>query len=367
MASFDDASDDGMGGAFAALELVPDALTYTRCTIAQDADKTWRVACAYSFCGGPEVLMKVTLPPRDAMNAECRRVLAHAGLVLLCWQWMSTPCRKIVCKATALTADQRQFWADFYREAFAEFALHNNLAEDACDIEVEAELAEDAEPVAAQHQGDVRVLCGLGGGKDSLVAWLLSTRQPRVASVDWLYVDDGGDEYENSKRLQGVVKKAGGAAYLARHDFSGLAESTYRTPCGHPWAALCAFDGVGVAALLGYDGFVVGHERSAAEGNGVFFNGREVNHQFDKSLKWEAALRSYLGRLSSVSYVSPLQPLWDLQVAGVFCLEDALRPFYSLFRSCNDSGDCAERCGNRPSSRRSYGDDTATMAWAPEV
>ena len=39
------------------------------------------------------------------------------------------PCRKIVCKATALTADQRQFWADFYREAFAEFALHNNLDE----------------------------------------------------------------------------------------------------------------------------------------------------------------------------------------------------------------------------------------------
>ena len=33
--------------------------------------------------------MKVTLPPRDAMNDECRRVLAHAGLVLLCWQWMS--------------------------------------------------------------------------------------------------------------------------------------------------------------------------------------------------------------------------------------------------------------------------------------
>ena len=147
------------------------------------------------------------------------------------------------------------------------------LDEDACDIEVEAELAEDEEPVEKQQDESVRVLCGLGGGKDSLVAWLLSTRQPRVASVDWLYVDDGGDEYENSKRLQGVVKTAGGAAYLAKHDFSGLAESTYRTPCGHPWAALCAFDGVATAALLGYDGFVVGHERSAAEGNGVFLTG----------------------------------------------------------------------------------------------
>ena len=125
MASFDDNGSDDcetLGGAFAALELVPDTLTYTRCTIAQDADKKWRVAYAYSFCGGPEAWMKVTLPSRDTMNDECRRVLAHAGLVLLCWQWMSMPCRKIVCKATALTADQRQFWADFYREAFAEFA-----------------------------------------------------------------------------------------------------------------------------------------------------------------------------------------------------------------------------------------------------
>ena len=148
MASYDDASDDGddtLGGAFAALELVPDALTYTRCTIAQDADKKWRVAYAYSFCGGPKAWMKVTLPPRDAMNDECRRVLAHAGLVLRGWQWMATPCRKLVCKATALTADQRQFWADFYREAFAEFALHNNLAADACDIEVEAPRAEEDE------------------------------------------------------------------------------------------------------------------------------------------------------------------------------------------------------------------------------
>ena len=143
---------------------MPDTLTYTRCTIEQDADKTWRVAYAYTFCGGPEVLMKVTLPPRDAMNDECRRVL-RAGLVLLCWQWMATPCRKIVCKATALTADQRQFWADFYREAFAEFALHNNLPLDACDIEVEAELAEDEEPVKKQQDQSVRVLCGLGAAR----------------------------------------------------------------------------------------------------------------------------------------------------------------------------------------------------------
>ena len=88
MASFQNDSDEGgdtLGGAFAALELVPDTLTYTRCTIAQDADKTWRVAYAYSFCGGPEAWMKVTLPSRDTMNDACRRVLAHAGLVLLCW------------------------------------------------------------------------------------------------------------------------------------------------------------------------------------------------------------------------------------------------------------------------------------------
>ena len=46
MASFQNDCDDGdvLGGAFAALELVPDTLTYTRCTIAQDADKKWRVA-----------------------------------------------------------------------------------------------------------------------------------------------------------------------------------------------------------------------------------------------------------------------------------------------------------------------------------
>ena len=51
MASFDDngSDDDGMGGAFAALELVPDALTYTRCTVEQHNDRSWRVAYALSL------------------------------------------------------------------------------------------------------------------------------------------------------------------------------------------------------------------------------------------------------------------------------------------------------------------------------
>ena len=104
---------------------------------------------------------------------------------------------------------------------------------------------------------------------------------------------------------------------------------------------MVAFDGAACARLYGYAAVVVGNERSAAYGNGVYVGGREVNHQWDKSLYWERRLAGYVG----VAIFSPLQPLWDLQIAAMFALEPALARYWCLFRSCNDSGDVDAWCG----------------------
>jgi len=301
MASLDDASDGGHAlDAFASLDLGSNALSYKSCTMTQDADQRWRATYAYSL-QGQEHLAHVIVPA-GAMNDECRRVLAHADLVLLCGQWMITPCRRILCEAMPLSDAQKSFWIQFYREAFAEFALENNLKEDACDVSVEADPIDEEKAPVETSPDNVRLLCGLSGGRGSLVSWALCRKQPRVASVDWLHIGNA-----HSKRLRGVVEQTGGSIRIA--EVSGLA-------AGGPRAARCAFQGVAVAALLGYDGFVVGHARSAGEGNGVVYGGREVNHQFDQSLKWEDKIRKYLRHLSTVAYVSPLQHMWALQVTG---------------------------------------------------
>ena len=100
------------------------------------------------------------------------------------------------------------------------------------------------------------------------------------------------------------------------------------------------------AQVWGYSGVVVGNERSASHGNGRYVGKLEVNHQFDKSVLWERKFRQYfcdtLG--SRVDYFSPLQPLWEVQIAAIFALEPELRPYWSLFRSCNEGG--GEWCGH---------------------
>ena len=346
--SDDDDSDDdsALGGAFAGLCSAPDTLTYKRCDVDRCGGDAWKVTYAYSFLGAPETTSTLTvrLPGVDDA-ARVRDAFAPAGLVVLCWHWMATPAGRVESAAVPLSSGRRTFWREFYRDAFAEFAAVNGLDPSVCDIEVDAgEAAEDARP-PTETSGRKRVLCGLGGGKDSLVARFLATAQPAVETCDWIYVDDGGSEFDHSKRLQEVVATSGGDCVVARHDFGYEALDARRSvgakPCGHPWAALVAFDGAAVAHLLGYDAFVVGNERSAADGNGIFLNGREVNHQFDKALDWETRFAAQF----RVAYFSPLQRLWDLQIAGIFALEPALRPYWSLFRSCNDSGDCDVWCG----------------------
>jgi hypothetical protein len=61
----------------------------------------------------------------------------------------------------------------------------------------------------------------------------------------------------------------------------------------------------------------LGYERSADEGNGVFVQGREVNHQYDKSSAFLQLAQAYVKRWidPEVSVTSTLHGLWEIQVS----------------------------------------------------
>lgn len=174
-----------------------------------------------------------------------------------------------------------------------------------------------------------RVLCPLGGGKDSLVACALlaaqlsnindtkettskgfsfeynanegnGTEKVSRHSLSWLYVADaieGVDLFRDGWRLPALVQSSGLQCLHLSHDFGYRdLESCRRsyTPCGHPWAALICFDALLVSLLLGFDYVAVGNERSANFGNGVWIGSHEVNHQFDKSYAFESKAHAYI-------------------------------------------------------------------------
>src|SRR5207247_6245308 len=65
---------------------------------------------------------------------------------------------------------------------------------------------------------------------------------------------------------------------------------------GHtPFSAYLAFLGAACLLLYGYSDIVVANERSSDEGN-VHYRGREINHQYSKSLRFETRFDEYLHR-----------------------------------------------------------------------
>eukprot|EP01034_Spumella_vulgaris_P022051 gene22051-28146_t len=177
------------------------------------------------------------------------------------------------------------------------------------------------------------------GGKDSLVAWHLATQLGMLPHL--MYVADGMHEYSDSWRLNAVVRETECPFQLVRHNFSDdnfrKHCRSYLEPCGHPWAALVLFDAVLVCCLNGITSVSLGFERSADEGNGVFVDGIEVNHQYDKSSAFVTLASAYVTRYlhPALRVFSPLKDMWELEITRIFCTDAHLIPFHPLFLSCN--------------------------------
>jgi hypothetical protein len=87
------------------------------------------------------------------------------------------------------------------------------------------------------------------------------------------------------------------------------------------------------AVLDGRDAVVMSNEWSSSVGN-VEIDGRTINHQWSKSLEFEAGFRSVLaGALGgAVDYFSRLRPYSELLIAHRFA---TLGRYHRAFQSCN--------------------------------
>jgi hypothetical protein len=72
-----------------------------------------------------------------------------------------------------------------------------------------------------------------------------------------------------------------------------------------------------------------------------------VNHQYDKSSFFLGAAKEYVQRFvhSGLQISSPINHMWDLEVAKVFCTHPLLLPFHGVYLSCNEPIDHTRWCG----------------------
>jgi hypothetical protein len=103
---------------------------------------------------------------------------------------------------------------------------------------------------------------------------------------------------------------------------------------GHvPSTAIISMIASLAAVLFSYNRIILSNERSASEGNAVH-DGREVNHQYSKSLDFEDRIAGVLSEATggSLGYFSLLRPYSEAKIAKLFARETR---FDHVFSSCN--------------------------------
>jgi hypothetical protein len=102
---------------------------------------------------------------------------------------------------------------------------------------------------------------------------------------------------------------------------------------GHvPITAIVSCIALLTAAVNGFDAVALANERSASQGNQMY-DGVEVNHQFSKSARAEALLRSAVAEaLPSVNLFSILRPASELAIGRAFA---RFPQYHAAFTSCN--------------------------------
>jgi UDP-N-acetyl-alpha-D-muramoyl-L-alanyl-L-glutamate epimerase len=234
--------------------------------------------------------------------------------------------------ATPLRPAEADFLRSFHLDGLGEFAYRNGL--DLSDLRIEApepagETATNPAP-AGPASGGKRPLVPFGGGIDSIVT--VELVRP-LAEAALFVVNRPGDRFAAIERPAAVT---GLPVVRAERtiDPQVLRSRELGFLNGHvPVTGIISAISLMAAVLDGRDAVVMSNEWSSSVGN-VEVDGRTINHQWSKSLVFEAGFRAVLaGDLGgTVDYFSRLRPYSELLIAHRFA---TLGRYHQAFQSCN--------------------------------
>lgn len=290
-----------------------------------DLDGFGELACHYSL-DGRGFTERVSFGPgldSPAVAAAARLVFLLAGI-----SYYKTAAPPVIDLGThALTPGERGFLRDFYVDGLGEFAYKSEL--DLSDLVIEGPEA-PAVPAPVTQVG--RPLIPFGGGIDSVVVVEATTAHHPDSAL--FVASRTGDRFA---ALEAAAAVTGLPIRRAERtiDPQVLRSRELGFLNGHvPVTGIVSAMAIMAALRDGRDAVVMSNEWSASSGT-VEVEGRVVNHQWSKSLDFEAALREVLAEsLPGLSYFSALRPYSELWVADRFA---RLPAYHRVFRSCNRS------------------------------
>jgi UDP-N-acetyl-alpha-D-muramoyl-L-alanyl-L-glutamate epimerase len=296
--------------------------------------KTCILHLRYRYDGGASFEEQISFPdPIPALSVDSRAALDQAFRLIFLLAGVSyykayMP-QNLICEAFPLDRATADFIARVYRGGLGEFAYRNKI-----DLSEKIKFAVSdmpaPEPLSLSLPG--RLLVPVGGGKDSIVTieLLKQAGYPITLYAQGKSVDDIADP------IQATIEAAGLPAFrIGRVLSQNLLELNKAGALnGHvPITAILSSITIACAILYGFDTIVMSNEHSASVPN-LKIGGMEINHQYSKSLEFEADLSAYIAtHLSPDLHVfSLLRPLTESAIARRFAGYDK---YHGIFRSCN--------------------------------
>lgn len=288
------------------------------------------VAVLVYMVDGQSLEERITFPwapwPVDASRqAAFFKALELLHLVAGISYYKAGLAEKIDPGANRLDTTVAGFLNELYEQGLAEFAHVNQL-----DLSGVVHFSANSEADSAAVELDLpdRALVAMGGGKDSLVC----LQMLRKAGVEVQPVCVGGSE------LIGETVKTAGLPLIriSRKLAAGLrdmnADGAWN---GHvPVTAINSAILLCASLLYGYRYIIFANESSADEATLTDEQGREVNHQYSKSLVFENAFRELVRTTVSgdIEYFSLLRPFSETAITHRFA---EMTEFHPVFSSCN--------------------------------
>lgn len=226
------------------------------------------------------------------------------------------------CRVEPQVAD---FLTTLYGQGLAEFAYVNDL-----DISQLTSFESNSDRAVAGFDLNLpeRALVAMGGGKDSLVCLELL----RKTGLEVQPVCVGG-----APLIADTVKTAGlPLIRIGRQIAPRLSELNAEGAWnGHvPVTAINSAILLCAAILYGYSYVVFANEASADEATLTDALGKEVNHQYSKTLAFERAFRQVIQQRVSadIEYFSLLRPFSEVAITSRFA---KMTLYHPVFSSCN--------------------------------
>ncbi|MFH1423724.1 MAG: hypothetical protein ABIG29_02110 [Candidatus Nealsonbacteria bacterium] len=268
----------------------------------------------------------------------------HLGLMEIPSYWKTTCSPEIIIRAGAPDKDQAAWWRNLIIKSMGQFFYENKIdwrEPDFLKISVNPSISA---PALGTTDLELKegYLIPVGGGKDSIVTLnLLKEKDERINCF----------LLNPSRAAKKTVKIAGlkSPIIVERKIDQGLLTLNAKGYLnGHtPFTAVLSFLSVFCAVLFDYKNIAFSNEKSANEGNVIYF-GKSINHQWAKTSEFEKMFRIYSQKYlaKNINYFSYLRKYTELQIAKMFA---KYPKYFPAFSSCNKGLKTGEKwCGYCP-------------------